>query len=129
MTQPTIHKTKSGKKYFIVHGRKIIINSKLTKREILQIYKLLLKNVKKQKQSRSRRRSKKQKSKTFKSTIDEANRVSSSSGPAKDSGDKDLINKLINDANTRKEEDRKKPEALPAPPAPLLVDYLMTEED
>jgi len=41
MTLPTIHKTKSGRKYFIVNGRKFIISSKLKKSEIIKLYKFL----------------------------------------------------------------------------------------
>ena len=109
MSSSTIHRTKSGKRYFIANGRKVFINSKLTKREKLQIYKLLLKNVKHKKHNgtvinmntQSRRPSRRNQSKPFQSTIDPATRVTTSSGNPKDSGDKDIINSLINDRNKR----------------------------
>ncbi len=138
MTEPEIKKTKSGKHYFVVNGRKVYINSKMTKKQISGIYKLLVKNLKvkikkrkvankatatikqyfngKQYEDSSSRaktpaekkeKEDKQKSKPLKSTIDEKNRVSSSQGriaptiilPPKDSGNKDLINNLINKNN------------------------------
>ena len=46
---PTIKVTKSGKRYFVVHGRKIFISAKMTKNEILAIYKLLLNTLNKKK--------------------------------------------------------------------------------
>lgn len=107
---PKIHVTKKGKKYFIFDGRKVYINSKLTKREIGLIYKLLQKhlavstnqgiiNINNQQARRINSRLRKTKEKPFVSTIDEARRVSVSSGHPKDSGDKDLINSLKNELN------------------------------
>lgn len=116
---PKIHVTKSGKRYFVVKGRKVYITAKMTKREITRIYKLLKKNVgKKTKVTKAtninkasavikqyintpRTRSK-AKPKARPSTIDPEKRVTTSSGDArhpKDSGDKDLINSLINKLN------------------------------
>jgi hypothetical protein len=43
--QPIIHISKNGKRYFTVNGRNIFINSKLTKNEIANIYKLLKKYI------------------------------------------------------------------------------------
>ena len=42
---PKIHVSKMGKRYFIVHGRKIYFNDKLTKGEVSAIYKLLLRKM------------------------------------------------------------------------------------
>jgi hypothetical protein len=131
-TLPRIHKTKSGKRYFVVNGRKIFINSKMTKKEASAIYKLLRKNIGEKKTKRNKsiksvktsnkasavikqyintepqKRKAKPKSKPFESTLNPSNRVSVSGFDRhpKDSGDKDLINSLINKHNK-----------------PLLVDY------
>jgi len=43
---PKIYVSKSGKRYFVVNERKVYINSKLTKKEIMSIYNLLKKNIK-----------------------------------------------------------------------------------
>ena len=48
---PIVHITKSGKRYFVVHERKIYISRKMSQKEIYIIYKLLLKNLKVQKNS------------------------------------------------------------------------------
>ena len=45
MTKPKIHVAKSGKKYFVVNRRKVYLPAKLTMKEIMKIYKLLLKSV------------------------------------------------------------------------------------
>ena len=140
---PTIHKTKTGKKYFIVNGRKFIISSRLTKREIAHIYKLLQKKTKNKgtsvrnvitinNQNGRTRRNPKQKQTPFHSTIDPLMRVIATSG---NSGDSDLINSLVNTVNEQKDLLKQLPAqlALPAPPEqpslpepkqPLaLVDY------
>jgi len=126
---PKIYVSKSGKRYFVVNERKVYINSKLTKKEIMSIYNLLKKNIKSkakkqtnrtastiinintEPQNRKRRRTRKSSKKErnpFVSTIRPENRVSSTHGISydhhpKDSGDKDLINKLINDKNKSEE--------------------------
>ena len=122
---PVIH-VKNGKRYFVVHGRKIFLNSKMTKKELVAIHKLLSKKIRKKEKKKSiklvnkasavikqyintePKRKQKQKSKPFKSTINPLNRVSISGSDRhpKDSGDKDLINSLINKLHK-----------------PLLVDY------
>ena len=43
--RPEVLITKSGKRYFIVNKRKIYIESKMTKKEIISIYRLLLKHA------------------------------------------------------------------------------------
>ena len=40
---PAVKVTKNGKHYFLVNGRKVFIESNMTKREMMSIYKLLLK--------------------------------------------------------------------------------------
>ena len=42
---PAVKVTKNGKHYFLVNGRKVFIESNMTKREMMSIYKLLLKKV------------------------------------------------------------------------------------
>ena len=42
---PSVKVTKNGKHYFLVNGRKVFIESNMTKREMMSIYKLLLKKV------------------------------------------------------------------------------------
>src|SRR5690606_13336368 len=37
---PKILKTKSGKRYFVIRGRKIFLNGKMSKKEISSLYKL-----------------------------------------------------------------------------------------
>ena len=106
MACPKIHVTKSGKRYFVVSGRKIYVTSDLTKKQITSIYKLLLKSVPKPRKDRytntnvinqyigqeprRRRRRAKPKQKPFVSTITDANRVttSGSTRDPKHSGDK-----------------------------------------
>jgi hypothetical protein len=109
---PTVKVTKSGKKYFVVNGRKIFIESNMTKREMMSIYKLLLKKVQPKRttknvnkssatikqyfnhnpyRTRQRNNNKKKDEKdnksNQKSTIDPANRVTvTSSNHPKDSG-------------------------------------------
>lgn len=128
--KPILNVTKSGKRYFIVNGRKIFIKSHMTKDEVLAIYKLLKKSgpIKRKKKIRAtnvnqasavinqyvspqRRRRKRDANVTG---INPLNRVSVSSGESrhpKDSGDKDLINSLINTVNKTQSQ------------TPLLVDY------
>src|SRR5689334_5901879 len=105
MARPKINVTKTGKRYFVVNGRKVYITSDMTKREVTTIYKLLLKSVPKPKRKvtfsnsnvinqyinsepRRRRRRTKPKPKPFDSTITDANRVtaSNSNRAPKDSG-------------------------------------------
>jgi len=112
---PKIYVTKSGKRYFVVNGRKVYINSQMTKREIYSIYRLLHKTVRKKRNKKPKatnvntasavikqyintpRTRTKTKPKTRPSTIT-GNRVTTSgdSRNPKDSGDKDLINSLQN---------------------------------
>src|SRR5689334_21587768 len=42
---PIVKVSKSGIRYFVVHGRKVIIESNMTKGEIASIYKVLLKSI------------------------------------------------------------------------------------
>lgn len=134
---PTIHKTKTGRKYFIVNGRKFIISSRLTKREISHIYKLLQKKTKNKGTSvrntitinnqtgrTTRRNPQKQKETPFHSTIDPSMRVIATSG---NSGDSDLINSLVNTVNEQKDllkqlREKLAPPEQPAPaqPAPPI---------
>ena len=123
VVHPKIHVSKMGKRYFVIHGRKICFNDKLTKAEISAIYKLLLRKMRKvnrkpkshrnqstvitqyintEKPRRQRRNA--TKSKPFLSTINELTRATASGSTAhpKDSGDKDLINKLLNENNQLK---------------------------
>jgi len=118
---PKIYRTKSGKKYFVINGRKVFVSSKLSTKEILAIYKILARNVKKTKKREATnvnkataivnithptRRRRKATNTPSTSTIDPAHRVSTS-GPVqhpKDSGNKDLINGLINDTNAKRDE-------------------------
>lgn len=134
---PTIHKTKTGRKYFIVNGRKFIISSRLTKHEFARIYKLLQKKTKNKGTSvrnvitinnqtgrRTARRNTKQKETPFHSTIDPLMRVIATSG---NSGDSDLINSLVNTVNEQKDllkqlREKLDPPTQPAPaqPAPPI---------
>ncbi len=94
---------KNGKKYFKVNGKRIFIRSKMSEREIMDIYKLLKKTMqgKKTKITNTaravvnihnppapRRRRRRVTKKPFVSTIDEKNRVSVSGADRhpKDSG-------------------------------------------
>lgn len=132
---PTIHKTKTGRKYFIVNGRKFIISSRLTKHEFARIYKLLQKKTKNKgtsvrnvitinNQNGRTRRNPKQKQTPFHSTIDPLMRVIATSG---NSGDSDLINSLVNTVNEQKDllkqlREKLDPPTQPAPaqPAPPI---------
>ena len=126
---PKVHLTKSGKRYFIVNGRKIFIESGMTKAEINSIYKVLLKSVPLKTRTkninkatavikqyintapvRRRRTNVQKKDKKFVSTIDEANRVTKSGNvrDPKDSGKDDEINGLINQKNLLADEVKKK---------------------
>lgn len=125
---PIINVTKTGKRYFVVNGRKIFIESKMTKKEISGIYKVLLKSVPvKKKKTKAvkqatninkataiikqyineppKRRKRKKKSKTFKSTLNDSNRVttSSSGDDSKKSNNEDVINSLKNQLNKEKD--------------------------
>ena len=116
---PKVNLTKSGKRCFIVNGRKIF-ESGMTKAEINSIYKVLLKSVPIKTRTknvnkataiikqyintapvRRRRNNAQKKNKKFVSTIDEANRVikSGHDRDPKDSGKDDEINGLINQKN------------------------------
>ena len=50
---PVVLVSKSGKRYFVVNGRKVYIESKMTKKEIIAIYRLLLKKALKKKRRNS----------------------------------------------------------------------------
>ena len=41
-----VYVSQSGKKYFVINGKKIYINTRLSKKEIMKIYNLLKKNMK-----------------------------------------------------------------------------------
>ena len=121
---PIVLVSKSGKRYFVVNGRKVYIESKMTKKEIIAIYRLLLKKALKKKRRKptvtTRKKRKVGHDKPFMSMIDPSNRVTVS---GKDSGDKDMINKLIND-NKKLADDLLNLKTLPVPPAPqnIIVD-------
>ena len=113
---PKLYVTKTGKKYFLVNKKRVFISSKLSKKEITSIYRILMKQDKKKKKNyhtnnsskavinitnaapSSRRRERT--AKVSKSTSNEGNKVSVSGGDPKDSGDKDLINSLIQKLHT-----------------------------
>ena len=42
---PKIHVTEKGKRYFIVNGKRVYVNSKLTRKELSSLYKLLKKKI------------------------------------------------------------------------------------
>ena len=118
---------KNGKKYFKVNGKRVVIKSKMTEKDLISIYKLLKKNtnftnarllapvrgkktqiinsakavVNLHNPPAKRRRRRVVTKKPFVSTINEANRISTSGPTAyrhpKDSGKEDEINKLINE--------------------------------
>lgn len=46
MHLPAIHKTESGKKYFMVNGKRVYLKSKLSKRELMKVYQLLRRKIK-----------------------------------------------------------------------------------
>ncbi len=101
---PTIYETRTGKRYFLLRGRRIYVESDVTKKEIRSIYKTLRDNIKPVKKRRIRRRKRrlteKEKLKVIASTIDPLLRsVAHGSNAPKDSGDKDLINKQTNELN------------------------------
>ncbi len=104
---PKVHTTKSGKPYIKVNGKKIIINVEITNKQLIKLYKLLKKTIKPKKKTKShkkktkshrRRRRRRYLKGKFISTINPLDRstVSSSNGHPSDSGDKDLINSLMN---------------------------------
>jgi hypothetical protein len=132
---PKIYETTKGRRYFVVHGKKVFVKAKMSKKEIEVIYKLLLKNIKPAKRkktskrtrsktsnknkataivninnapSQKQRRRQSKKSHAFQSTIDPMYRSSSTSGNPKDSGDKDLVNDAINKFNKEMEENKQK---------------------
>lgn len=108
-----IYVSESGRKYFVINGKKIYINTKMSKKEILSVYKALKKNMRVKKPQvtnsakavvnihQAPRRRRRVNKKAFQSTIDEKNRVSVSGSTEqrhpKDSGKEDEINKLINE--------------------------------
>ncbi len=109
---PKIKKTKTGRKYFTVNGRRIYIETGVTRKQIEAIYKTLLKavphsvnksqvvvNVGQQNAPRRRRRRANAKTGPFESTINPLFRSTATSGNPKDSGDKDLLNKQANEIN------------------------------
>ena len=113
VTMPVIHKTKTGKKYFIVNDQRVYIESDMSKKDISSIYKLLKKKLQnKQKITNSaktivninnpapiKRRRRNNKKKAFESTLNDSNRVSTSGKTTKQSNDEDKINNLINKNN------------------------------
>ncbi len=131
---PKINVTKSGKRYFKVNGRKIYIQAGVTRKQILSIYKALQKTIKTKtvntnkasavvniNNGPSRRSNRRRRYVKFNSTINPLNRVSVSGSDhhPKDSGDKDLINKLINE----KQKDNQMTLTGPQNPQNLLIDY------
>ena len=106
VTMPVIHKTKTGKKYFIVNDQRVYIESGMSKKDISSIYKLLKKKLQnKQKITNSakaivninnpapiKRRRRNNKKKAFESTLNDFNRVTTSSG----NNNEDKVNYLIN---------------------------------
>ena len=116
---PTIKTTKTGKRYFVVNGRKVFITKKMTNKEISSIYRLLKKRTSlfktnpnnsnkisikidnsartQTQKARFRNRSKKNSKSNFVSTIDPANRVTTTSGV--NALDQDLLNSSINKTN------------------------------
>ena len=124
VTMPVIHKTKNGKKYFVVYGQRVYLEVGMSKKDIAGIYKLLKKKLKpKTKISNSAtavvinnasKRRRNNTKKPFVSTLNDSNRVVVSQG--KDSGDKDLINNLVNKLNKAMDTPKK-------PDQPLAIDY------
>lgn len=112
---PVIHKTKSGKKYFLVHGERVYIEAKMSKKDIMGVYKLLKKKIKPQKKATQintntakavvnitnppRRRYVNRK--VFQSGLNDLNRVVVSHG--NESANNDLLNSLMNGQNKNKE--------------------------
>ncbi len=143
ISRPKIYVTKRGRRYFIVNGEKIFISADMTKKEISAIYKLLLKSIPKPRKKvsdgnankasavvhihssdvqepRRKRRRQTTTSKTekpFVSTIDPLNRVTISGNAPKDSGDKDLINSLVNELNKLKDDLKSRTKVAPHTPA------------
>ena len=111
---PKLYVTKTGKKYFLVNKKRVFISSKLSKKEITSIYRILMEQDKKKRKKKnyhtnnsskavinitnaapsSHRRARR--AKASKSTSNEGNKVPVSGSDPKDSGDKYLINSLIN---------------------------------
>ena len=48
--KPVIYLTKTGKKYFVVNGKRIFIDANMTKKEVTAIYKVLKKKFRSKKQ-------------------------------------------------------------------------------
>ena len=48
---PKLYVTKTGKKYFLVNKKRVFISSKLSKKEITSIYRILMKQDKKKKKN------------------------------------------------------------------------------
>jgi hypothetical protein len=111
---PQIHITKTGKKYFIVNGKRIFINSKVTKQEILSIYKLLKRKMKLTKKATNinsakaivninngpiRRRRRRKVNENKKGYLDPFNTKPTTSGNAVSGSNEDRFNKLDNELN------------------------------
>ncbi|HRP36494.1 MAG TPA: hypothetical protein PLS50_01655 [Candidatus Dojkabacteria bacterium] len=45
---PVIHKTKKGKKYFLVNGERVYIEAKMSEKDIIGVYKMLKKKIRPQ---------------------------------------------------------------------------------
>ncbi len=120
---PIINKTKTGRKYFTISGKRIYVEPGVTRKQIEGIYKTLKKAIKpspKKVSANTNRASavvnihnepvkrrtyrNKKKDKPFVSSIDPAHRTIVSNGTS--NTEKDLLNKLINEENKRREEKR-----------------------
>ena len=150
---PIIRVTKSGRRYFILHGKKVYIKSKLTKKEIALIYKLLSKNRRRLTQGKSkisnviniRNTAINRPEKPFPSFVQPPAQVMVRGSNARD---QDLLNKLINDLNKKlpmgpsdkgeqktdkgeqksdKGEQKTDPESKTNPKSPQLMDLSLKE--
>ena len=117
----TIYESKTGKRYFIVNGRRVYINSKMTRKEAIGIYNILKKNIPKRptninkakavvhihgvqtKRTKRTRRKAKSKSKEGKSTGN-APVVTVSKGNPNNALQEDKINSLTNQINKANDE-------------------------
>ncbi len=95
---PKIHISKTGRKYFIVHDKKVYIDADMVRKEINKIYKLLKKTMKpKRKKKRRTRRNKRSEIKPFQSMIDP--RFQSTAISGQQARNEDITNSLINKVN------------------------------
>ena len=99
-----VYVSQSGKKYFVINGEKIYINTRLSKKEIMKIYNLLKKNMKITNSAKAvvnihnaaptkRRKRRVVTKKPFVSSINEANKISAS-GSTADRHPKDSAKKM-----------------------------------